>query len=448
MKENGNKELDFSLAQNQLEKQIEAHLERSGQTLKELPHFVFEKGKSLLSYGVDTLNEVFFYNALDLLNKHIENLQFQSFEPGYISLQDAGSPITTPQDPKHLKQGIRFRFISLTQTKKVEVEKLGNFTQDELQCCIKLFALFYPTEKKSDPSQNLERLGAKVYLPKKDQKTQVGLGEENQEKSAFKSFVGYPRIQEEIFETIISPLKHPEIFREVAQATRGQSAQNLARAVLFQGPAGVGKTTVARLIGQETGIPLIYVPVENILSKYYGESAQNLARVFDSAALYPQAIIFVDEIDALATSREKGLYEATRRLLSVLLRKIDGFESKAGLLTLGATNRTKDLDRALLSRFDTVIHFPLPNASERAMIFRHYARHLERKDLENLAHASKGIAGRDIEDICKYTERRWAHQLITQKKGACPPPTALYLEVCKIIQAQQEHYSSEASDLN
>ena len=436
MKEKETKELDFSLAQSQLEKQIESYLERSGQSLKELPRFYFEKGKSHLSYIVDTLDEVFFYNALDILSKHIENLRFQSFDSGYVSLQDAGS-ILAPY--RSLNEGIRFRFISLSQNKKIEVQKLGNFTQDELQCCIELFTLFYPTQKNLDPGQTLEGLGAKVYLP---QKSQI---EESKKKTAFKSFVGYSRVQEEVFETIISPLKHPDIFREVAQATRGQSAQNLARAVLFEGPAGVGKTTVARLIAQEIAIPLIYVPVENILSKYYGESAQNLAKVFDSAALYPQAIIFVDEIDALATSREQGLYEATRRLLSVLLRKIDGFESKAGLLTLGATNRTRDLDKALLSRFDTVIYFPLPNASERAMIFRHYARHLERKDLENLAHASKGIAGRDIEDICKYTERRWAHQLITQEKSASPPPTALYLEVCKIIQAQQAQYSSNGS---
>ena len=189
-------------------------------------------------------------------------------------------------------------------------------------------------------------------------------------------------------------------------------------------------------------IPLIYVPVENILSKYYGESAQNLAQVFDTAALYPKAIIFVDEIDSLATSREEGLYEATRRVLSVLLRKIDGFESKVGILTLGSTNRTEDLDPALLSRFDTVIHFPLPNASERAMIFRHYARHLEREGLENLARASKELAGRDIEYICKYAERRWAHQLIQEEKKASPPPAKLYLEVCKIIQSQQEEYKS------
>ena len=435
MKESKNEELDFSIAQSQFEKQTESHLEALGKTIREIPRFYFEKGKSHISYSVDTLDEVFLYHAFELLTKHIENLRFRSFEPGYIVLQESGNPFQFPQKAGEANGGIRFRFISITGNKRLEVEKSGNLTQDELQCCIGLFALSHPGEKKLDPAQNLESLGAKVCLPQQEEKNEEG------KKSGFQSFVGYSRVREEVFESIISPLKHPDIFQKVAQAARGHSAQNIARAVLFQGPAGVGKTTVARLIGQETAIPLIYVPVENILSKYYGESAQNLAQVFDNAALYSQAIIFVDEIDALATSREQGLYEATRRLLSVLLRKIDGFESKAGILTLGATNRTEDLDQALLSRFDTVIHFPLPNASERAMIFRHYASHLGRKELEDVARASKGIAGRDIEDICKYAERRWAHQLIREKKEACAPPESLYLEVCKITKAQKEQYS-------
>ena len=279
----------------------------------------------------------------------------------------------------------------------------------------------------------LNELGANVYLTPAMNETVNSSAAQKTKAIHFHNFAGYQSVREQVLETIILPLQHSTVFQEVAQATRGSAASNQARAVLFQGPAGVGKTTMARLIAEQSRIPMIYVPVENILSKYYGESAQNLAGIFDAAAAYEHALIFVDEIDALATSREQGLFEATRRLLSVLLRKIDGLESKAGVLTIGATNRTSDLDTALLSRFDTVIHFALPNVSERAMIFRTYARHLQRPDLEKLARGTKGLAGRNIEDICEYTERRWARQLIAESKAACAPPAALYLEVAQTL---------------
>lgn len=85
-------------------------------------------------------------------------------------------------------------------------------------------------------------------------------------------------------------------------------------------------------------------------------------------------ILFIDEIDSLATSRETGLHEATRRILSTLLRKIDSFESEGEVLVICATNRKKDLDPALISRTDMAIRFELPDASTRAEIFARYAK--------------------------------------------------------------------------
>jgi len=186
------------------------------------------------------------------------------------------------------------------------------------------------------------------------------------------------------------------------------------------------------MIARETGIPLVYVPVENILSKYYGESAQNLAGVFDAAGEMDRVILFLDEIDSLAGSRDEGLFEATRRVLSVLLRKLDGMESREGVLTIGATNRSQDLDHALLSRFDQSIRFPLPNAEERAEIFGGYARHLSPEDLQGIAAVSSGCSGRTIHDICQYAERRWARKLIKEKAvQATPPPPEIYRELAQ-----------------
>lgn len=110
------------------------------------------------------------------------------------------------------------------------------------------------------------------------------------------------------------------------------------------------------------------------MSKFYGESESRLAEIFEAAQAMGSVILFIDEIDSLATSRESGLHEATRRILSTLLRKIDSFESDGEVLVIAATNRKKDLDPALVSRTDMSIRFNLPDASTRALIFQRYAK--------------------------------------------------------------------------
>ncbi len=443
--------LPFAEARVQLEKQIEDYLDNSGQSTLQLPAFVFEKGQTKFSFSSPSIEPSLFYDAMGMISKHVETLRTHTFEDDFVVLQESG-PLAEPR--RNIMEGIRFRFIFLANHRRVEVYKQADFSQDELQICVKLFQLFCPSKggASTKPHKRLQALGAQVYFYEDMQEANAkansaflsskkdSLTKSDQLALFSKDFAGYSRVKEEILENIVLPLKYPQIFDQVAKATRGQTARNQARAVLFQGPAGVGKTTMARLVAQESNIPMVYIPVENILSKYYGESAQNLAEIFDTAALYERALIFVDEIDSLATSREQGLFEATRRLLSVLLRKIDGLElgSKGGVLTIGATNRTEDLDQALISRFDSVIYFPLPDTEERASIFHQYAHHLADRDLKLLAQISQGLAGRNIEDICEYTERRWARRLISEKKAVCPPPNELYLEVTKHIQKDKE----------
>ncbi len=430
-------ELSFSQARAQLEEEALRirDLSQSAQHMQ-LPALQFTKGESKFTFDVPSIEKETIYDALALITRYIENVRIQSFEQNFVSFQDAGplyKPYVSPYD------GIRFKFIFLTSHALVETQKRGNLNQNEVHCCIALLKFFLEASQsqKQDPALLLEKLGARILLP--PQKTaQEGQREDTkaeQQKDSgrlrLQGFAGYHKVREEILETILLPLRHPEIFDKVAQATRGAQATNKAGAILFQGPAGVGKSTMAQLIAQQSRLPMVYIAIENVLSKYYGESAQNLAAIFDTAAMYERALIFIDEIDALATSREGGLFEATRRLLSVLLRKIDSIEKKESVLTIGATNRREDLDPALLSRFDTVIHFPLPQARERAMIFAQYAGHLEQAQLEALALASEGMAGRNIEDLCQYTERKWARILIARKQEPCPPPKELYLTVTK-----------------
>jgi len=179
-------------------------------------------------------------------------------------------------------------------------------------------------------------------------------------------------------------------------------------------------------IAGEVKVPLVYVPIESIMSKWYGQSSQNLAQIFEAADEMGGAIIFLDEIDALAPSREQNMFEATRRVLSVLLRKLDGLDSASSTLTIGATNRMMDLDHALISRFDQTIHFPLPNAKERAAIFGNYAMHLGEEELAEISEMCDGLSGRTIKDICEFAERRWARMLIVKDLPPSQPDFKYY----------------------
>ena len=251
-----------------------------------------------------------------------------------------------------------------------------------------------------DPLQTLSELGVKVYLP------------ESQADLEWNYLAGYEEAKLEIENTILLALEHPEIYDKITEATRYKPEPNRPRAVLFEGPPGTGKTTSAKIIAQQVKIPMVYVPLEAIISKWYGEAEKNLGQVFDCCKEIGKCIIFIDEIDSLAQSREKYMHEATRRMLSVFLRYLDGFDSSESVLVICATNRRSDLDPALQSRFSKVITFPIPDAPSRVAIFRRYARHLTDSQLEILGQGSDGLAGRDIKSICEDAERWWAARML------------------------------------
>ena len=138
---------------------------------------------------------------------------------------------------------------------------------------------------------------------------------------------------------------------------------------MLYGPPGTGKSYLAKACATECEGTFFSISSSDLVSKWMGESERLIKSLFKLAREKKPSIIFIDEVDSLATSRESGLHEATRRILSTLLRKIDSFESDGEVLVICATNRKKDLDPALLSRTDLSIRFELPDASTRAQIF-------------------------------------------------------------------------------
>lgn len=141
-------------------------------------------------------------------------------------------------------------------------------------------------------------------------------------------------------------------------------------------------------------------------------------------------------------SRDNDLHEASRRILSTLLRKIDSFESDSDVLLVCATNRKRDLDQAMLSRIDLSIKFELPDEHARSAIFQRYAKQLKPEQLEVLAKISDGLSGRNISDVCKGkhiitshltfsgkdAERRWASKFIRKEVKDKYPTLEQYME--------------------
>jgi len=427
-------EIEFPAAKQQIETAVTEHLKAGGASPSELPHLSLEKGEFRFQFPTAPFDKSVILDAIQIIKTHVENIRLHTFEPGYVIFQSLGENLYAE---KLATNGIKFKIISIGNTNRVEVTRKGNLSQDEIEASIALFKLFHPHIRKSNPVEKLQALGINTYragsgtVDPSDPSGEGIIHFEPEPGDPWSWIAGYDKTKQEVQESIILPLRNPDIFKEVARMARGVVTGNMPRAILFEGPPGVGKTTMARIIAHETEIPLVYVPVENILSKYYGESAQNMAAIFDAAAEFDRIILFLDEIDSLAGSREDGLIEATRRILSVLLRKIDGFESRDGILTIGATNRAGDLDRALLSRFDQTIFFPLPDEFERAAIFATYARHLDGQQLQGIARAAEGLSGRNIRDICEYAERRWARNLISTNTPVSPPPSELYEEIAR-----------------
>lgn len=183
---------------------------------------------------------------------------------------------------------------------------------------------------------------------------------------------------------------------------------------------------------------MVYIPIESILSKWLGKSEKNLARIYDCCENMGRTLLFLDEIDALSVKRTTDLHEASRRILSVLLTKLGGLEPLENVTTIAATNRKDDLDSALISRFDSIIHFNLPTYKERIGIFSIYAKQLNDVEMEKLARLTESFSGGMIKRVCVAAERHWAAKYLSKEVRRLAPKIEEYVDILKV--KENDHY--------
>jgi len=211
-----------------------------------------------------------------------------------------------------------------------------------------------------------------------------------------------------IREMIELPLKYPEVFQRLGI--------DPPKGVLLHGPPGCGKTLIARAVAHETSAHFVHINGPEIIDKWYGSSEAHLRKIFEEAAAHAPAIIFIDEIDAIAPKREEmsGDRQVERRVVSQLLTLMDGLESRGHVIVIGATNVPNTLDPALRrpGRFDREIVIAVPDRAGRREILDIHSRGMplasdpsaasgQAVDLDRLAAITHGFVGADLEALCR-----------------------------------------------
>lgn len=199
-------------------------------------------------------------------------------------------------------------------------------------------------------------------------------------------------------EMVELPLKHPEIFERLGiEAPKG---------VLLHGTPGTGKTLLAKAVASETNSHFILINGPEIMSKYYGQSEENLRKKFEEAEKNVPSIIFIDEIDAIASKREETRGEVERRVVAQLLALMDGLKSRGKVVVIAATNVPNILDPALRrpGRFDREIEIGVPSTDGRLNILKIHTRNMplaKNVNLKELASITHGFVGADLSALAK-----------------------------------------------
>ena len=211
---------------------------------------------------------------------------------------------------------------------------------------------------------------------------------------------GLDEARETLREGIELPLKHPDAFHRLGIRP--------AKGFLLYGPPGTGKTLLAKAVAKEAEANFISIKSSDLLSKWFGESEQQIARLFARARQVAPCLIFIDEIDSLVPARgsSAGEPQATARVVNTILAEMDGLEELQSVIVIGATNRPALVDPALLrpGRFDELVYVGTPSEEGRMHILKIHTAAMPLAadvDLAKVAAETERFTGADLEDVVR-----------------------------------------------
>lgn len=210
---------------------------------------------------------------------------------------------------------------------------------------------------------------------------------------------GLDNIKREIREVVELPLKEPEVFEKMGIRP--------IKGILLVGAPGTGKTLLAKAVATERESNFISIKGPELLNKYVGESERAVREVFRKARMAAPCIIFLDEIDSIASTRfEETDSVAINRVVDTLLTELDGLQDLKNVVVIGATNRPDTIDPALLrpGRFDKIIEIPMPDIETRLKVLQVHTKRMplaKNVDLEDIAKITDGYTGAELENLCR-----------------------------------------------
>lgn len=279
----------------------------------------------------------------------------------------------------------------------------------------------------------------------------VTMGEQPTVESALKAIyemrgeLGAPSNERARWDTLIAAPAVVEAMKDLAYAvtrhdTLAAQGYKLPRGYLFYGPPGTGKTQIARTLATEAKCSFIAASTADLKAGYVGQSGQRVKQLFADARAKAPCIVFLDELDALASAREGGSDQFVTEIVNQLLQELDGVDdhSSTPVVVIGATNRLEVIDSAIRSRFERPLLLDLPNEAQRAALVELLATQPPFSDAakQQLAEHVRTTAGLSHRDIAQLVSRVMSFALRAARHAESSDPLSVAVE--HVISATSE----------